>query len=114
MNAPWHPIRPGLRGSQPVAHRACGRRISRRRGRAAHVHWAHRRTDCRADVRQRERGRGFAALTGSTIARLVGASAKIATLGLLIIVHGEAIATREDEDAATALGMNERRTRFAT
>lgn len=102
----------------------------------------------------------FAALTGSAIARLVGASATIATLGLLIIAHGVAIAAREitrgsqtfygvprvtdltlalgaaivaillarwyresrwglfaraardDEDAATALGIHARRTRF--
>lgn len=40
-------------------------------------------------------GLGFAALTGSAIARLVGASATIATLGLLIIAHGVAIAARE-------------------
>ncbi|WP_281972775.1 ABC transporter permease subunit [Ruegeria faecimaris] len=105
-------------------------------------------------------GLAFAALTGSAIARLVGASATIATLGLLIIAHGVAIAAREitrgsqtfygvprvtdlvlalgaatgaillarwyresrlglfsraardDEDAATALGINARRTRF--
>ncbi|TYC64167.1 branched-chain amino acid ABC transporter ATP-binding protein/permease [Rhodobacterales bacterium] len=37
----------------------------------------------------------FAAATGSAIARLVGASATIATLGLLIITHGVAIGARE-------------------
>ena len=37
----------------------------------------------------------FALLTGSAIARLVGASATIATLGLLIIVHSIAIGARE-------------------
>jgi len=105
-------------------------------------------------------GLAFAAFSGSAIARLVGASATIATLGLLIIVHGIAIgareitrgsqtfygvprvvdiwlavgvalasiviarlyresrwglfarAARDDEDAATALGINPRRTRF--
>lgn len=40
-------------------------------------------------------GLAFAALTGGAIARLVGASATIATLGLLIIVHNVAIAARE-------------------
>lgn len=102
----------------------------------------------------------FAALSGSAIARLIGASATIATLGLLIIVHGVAIgareitrgsqtffgvprvvdlslalgvalvfiviarlfresahglfarAARDDPDAAAALGINPRRTRF--
>ncbi len=102
----------------------------------------------------------FALLTGSAIARLVGASATIATLGLLIIVHSIATSAREitrgsqtfyglpritdlvfvlvtalvfiliaryyresrwglfaraardDEDAATALGINPRRTRL--
>lgn len=102
----------------------------------------------------------FAALTGSAIARLVGASATIATLGLLIIAHSVAIgareitrgsqtfygvpretdvilalgaamlaivlarwfresrwglfarAARDDQDAATALGISARRTRF--
>jgi len=105
-------------------------------------------------------GLAFAALSGSAIARLVGASATIATLGLLIIVHGVAIgareitrgsqtfygvprvvdltlalgaamvfiiiarlfresaqglfarAARDDPDAAAALGINPRRTRF--
>lgn len=37
----------------------------------------------------------FALLTGSAIARLVGASATIATLGLLNIVHSIAISARE-------------------
>ncbi|MEM7696135.1 MAG: branched-chain amino acid ABC transporter ATP-binding protein/permease [Pseudomonadota bacterium] len=102
----------------------------------------------------------FAALTGSAIARLAGASATIATLGLLIIIHSLAIgardltrgsqtffgvpretdltlalgaailfiliarlfresrhglfarAARDDPDAAAALGINPRRTRF--
>lgn len=102
----------------------------------------------------------FALLTGSAIARLVGASATIATLGLLIIVHSIATSAREitrgsqtfyglprvtdlvyvltvalvfiliarlyresrwglfaraardDEDAATALGINPRQTRL--
>jgi len=40
-------------------------------------------------------GFGFALLTGSAISRLVGASAAISTLGLLIIVHSIAIAARE-------------------
>lgn len=40
-------------------------------------------------------GLSFAALTGSAIARLVGASATIATLGLLIIAHSVAIGARE-------------------
>jgi len=40
-------------------------------------------------------GLGFAILTGSAIARLVGASATIATLGLLIIVHSVATSARE-------------------
>ena len=105
-------------------------------------------------------GLGFAMVTGSAIARLIGASATIATLGLMIIAHGVAIAAREitrgsqtfygvprltdlalalsaaavaillarwfresrwglfaraardDEDAATALGIHARRTRF--
>lgn len=105
-------------------------------------------------------GLAFAALSGGAIARLVGASATIATLGLLIIVHGAAIgareitrgsqtffgvpratdltlalgmaliaiiaariyresrwglfarAARDDEDAATALGIQPRRTRL--
>ena len=105
-------------------------------------------------------GLAFAALTGSAISRLVGASATIATLGLLIIIHGVAVAAREitrgsqtfygvprvtdlalalgaavvaiflarwyresrwglftraardDQDAATALGIHARRTRF--
>ncbi|QBX99906.1 branched-chain amino acid ABC transporter ATP-binding protein/permease [Rhodophyticola sp. CCM32] len=105
-------------------------------------------------------GLAFAALTGSAISRLVGASATIATLGLLIIAHGVAIgareitrgsqtfygvpratdlglafsaavvailiarwfresrwglfarAARDDQDAATALGINARRSRF--
>ncbi|MEL6520411.1 MAG: branched-chain amino acid ABC transporter ATP-binding protein/permease [Pseudomonadota bacterium] len=105
-------------------------------------------------------GLAFAVLTGSVIARLVGASATIATLGLLIIVHSVAIgareitrgsqtfygvprvtdlavmvgaaivaviiartyresrwglfarAARDDSDAATALGIDTRRTRF--
>ena len=102
----------------------------------------------------------FAALSGGAIARLAGASATIATLGLLIIVHSAAIgareitrgsqtffgvpratdltlafgmaliaiiaarlyresrwglfarAARDDEDAATALGIQPRRTRM--
>ena len=102
----------------------------------------------------------FALLTGSAITRLIGASATIATLGLLIIVHSIATSAREitrgsqtfyglpritdlvfvlvaalvfiliarfyresrwglfaraardDEDAATALGINPRRTRL--
>lgn len=102
----------------------------------------------------------FAALSGSAIARLIGASAAIASLGLLIITHGVAIgareitrgsqtffgvprlvdlplafgaaaafiiiarlyresalglfarAARDDADAAAALGINPRRTRF--
>lgn len=105
-------------------------------------------------------GLAFAALTGSAIARLLGASATIATLGLLIIMHGLTIgareitrgsqtfygvprvvdltmalgaalvfivvarqfresarglfarAARDDPDAASALGINTRRTRF--
>ena len=105
-------------------------------------------------------GLGFALLTGSAISRLAGASAAIATLGLLIIVHSVAISAREftrgsqtfygvpritdlsfvlvaaiafvvlarifresrwglfaraardDEDAATALGISPRRTRL--
>lgn len=105
-------------------------------------------------------GLAFALLTGSAIARLVGASATIATLGLLIIVHSIATSAREitrgsqtfyglprvtdlvfvliaavvfiliarayresrwglfaraardDEDAATALGINPRTTRL--
>lgn len=105
-------------------------------------------------------GLAFAALSGSAIARLAGASATIATLGLLIIMHGITIgareitrgsqtfygvpravdltmalgaavvfiiiarlfresaqglfarAARDDPDAATALGINPRRTRF--
>lgn len=105
-------------------------------------------------------GLGFAALSGSAIARLVGASATISTLGLLIIAHSVAIgareitrgsqtffgvpratdlvlavgaalvaiivarlyregrwglfarAARDDEDAATALGIHARRTRM--
>lgn len=40
-------------------------------------------------------GLAFAALSGGAIARLVGASATIATLGLLIIVHSTAIGARE-------------------
>lgn len=40
-------------------------------------------------------GLGFALLTGAAISRLVGASAAIATLGLLIIVHSIAISARE-------------------
>lgn len=40
-------------------------------------------------------GLAFALLTGSAIARLVGASATIATLGLLIIVHSVAVGARE-------------------
>ena len=40
-------------------------------------------------------GLAFAALTGSAIARLAGASATIATLGLLIITHGIAVGARE-------------------
>lgn len=40
-------------------------------------------------------GLAFAALSGSAIARLVGASATIATLGLLIIMHGVTIGARE-------------------
>lgn len=40
-------------------------------------------------------GLAFAALSGGAIARLVGASATIATLGLLIIVHSAAIGARE-------------------
>lgn len=40
-------------------------------------------------------GLGVAVLTGSAISRLVGASATIATLGLLIIVHSVAIGARE-------------------
>ncbi|TNF60652.1 MAG: branched-chain amino acid ABC transporter ATP-binding protein/permease [Rhodobacteraceae bacterium] len=40
-------------------------------------------------------GLGFAALSGSAIARLAGASAAIASLGLLIITHGVGIAARE-------------------
>ena len=40
-------------------------------------------------------GLAFAAFSGSAIARLAGASATIATLGLLIIVHGVAIGARE-------------------
>ncbi|SHH93890.1 ABC transporter permease subunit [Marivita hallyeonensis] len=40
-------------------------------------------------------GAGFALLTGSAISRLVGASAAIATLGLLIIVHSIAVSARE-------------------
>lgn len=102
----------------------------------------------------------FAALSGAAIARLVGASAAIASLGLLIITHGVAVgareitrgsqtffgvprvvdlplafgaavafiivarayresamglfsrAARDDADAAAALGINPRRTRF--
>lgn len=105
-------------------------------------------------------GLAFALLTGSAIARLVGASATIATLGLLIIIHSIATSAREitrgsqtfyglpritdlvfvlvvavvfilvariyresrwglfaravrdDEDAATALGINPRRMRL--
>lgn len=105
-------------------------------------------------------GLWFAALTGTAIARLVGASATIATLGLLIIAHSVAIgardftrgsqtfygiprvtdlalalgaavvailiariyresrwglfarAARDDPEAATALGINTRATRF--
>ncbi|MFK7880897.1 ATP-binding cassette domain-containing protein [Roseobacter sp.] len=40
-------------------------------------------------------GLGFAALSGSAIARLAGASAAIASLGLLIITHGVAVGARE-------------------
>jgi branched-chain amino acid transport system permease protein len=40
-------------------------------------------------------GLAFALLTGSAISRLLGASAAIATLGLLIIVHSVAISARE-------------------
>jgi len=40
-------------------------------------------------------GLGFAALSGSAIARLMGASAAIASLGLLIITHVVAIGARE-------------------
>ncbi|MDE0694209.1 MAG: branched-chain amino acid ABC transporter ATP-binding protein/permease, partial [Boseongicola sp.] len=40
-------------------------------------------------------GLGVALLTGSAIARLAGASATIATLGLLIIVHSIAVSARE-------------------
>ncbi len=40
-------------------------------------------------------GLGFALLTGSAVSRLVGASAAISTLGLLIIVHSIAISARE-------------------
>ena len=40
-------------------------------------------------------GLAFAALSGGAIARLVGASATIATLGLLIIVHSAAVGARE-------------------
>lgn len=105
-------------------------------------------------------GLAFAALSGSAIARLIGASATISSLGLLIITHGVAIgareitrgsqtffgvprvvdlplalgaalaaivvarafresaqglfarAARDDPDAAAALGINPRRTRF--
>ncbi|MEM8690084.1 MAG: branched-chain amino acid ABC transporter ATP-binding protein/permease, partial [Pseudomonadota bacterium] len=105
-------------------------------------------------------GLTFAAITGSAVARLAGASATIATLGLLIITHGVAVgareitrgsqtffgvprvtdltmalgaalvfiliarlfresrnglfarAARDDPDAASALGINPRRTRF--
>lgn len=105
-------------------------------------------------------GAVFAVVTGSAIARLMGASATIATLGLLIIMHSVATSAREitrgsqtfygvpritdllfvfvlavafviiarlyresrwglfaraardDEDAATALGINPRRTRL--
>jgi len=104
----------------------------------------------------------FAAVTGSAIARLAGASATIATLGLLIITHGIAVgareitrgsqtffgvprvtdltialgaalvfiviarlyresrhglfarAARDDPDAASALGISPRRTRFVS
>jgi branched-chain amino acid transport system permease protein len=104
----------------------------------------------------------FAALSGAAIARLVGASAAIASLGLLIITHGVAVgareitrgsqtffgvprvvdlplafgaavafiivarayresamglfsrAARDDADAAAALGINPRRTRFVS
>ncbi len=105
-------------------------------------------------------GLAFAAVTGSAVARLAGASATISTLGLLIITHGVAVgareitrgsqtffgvprvtdlamalgaalvfiliarlfresrhglfarAARDDPDAAAALGINPRRTRF--
>lgn len=105
-------------------------------------------------------GLAFAMLSGSAIARLVGASATISTLGLLIIMHGVTIgareitrgsqtfygvprvvdltlalgaalvfiiiarlfresaqglfarAARDDPDAAAALGINPRRTRY--
>lgn len=105
-------------------------------------------------------GLAFAAITGSAVARLAGASATISTLGLLIITHGVAVgareitrgsqtffgvprvtdlamalgaalvfiliarvfresryglfarAARDDPDAAAALGINPRRTRF--
>ena len=40
-------------------------------------------------------GLGFAALSGTAIARLAGASAAIASLGLLIITHSVAIGARE-------------------
>lgn len=40
-------------------------------------------------------GLAFAALSGSAISRLIGASAAIASLGLLIITHGVAIGARE-------------------
>jgi branched-chain amino acid transport system permease protein len=40
-------------------------------------------------------GLAFAALSGSAIARLMGASAAIASLGLLIITHGVAVGARE-------------------
>jgi len=104
----------------------------------------------------------FAALSGAAITRLVGASAAIASLGLLIITHGVAVgareitrgsqtffgvprvvdlplafgaavafiivarayresamglfsrAARDDADAAAALGINPRRTRFVS
>lgn len=40
-------------------------------------------------------GLAFAALSGTAIARLIGASAAIASLGLLIITHGVAVGARE-------------------
>lgn len=40
-------------------------------------------------------GLAFAALSGAAIARLIGASAAIASLGLLIITHGVAVGARE-------------------
>ena len=40
-------------------------------------------------------GLAFAAVTGLAIARLAGASATIATLGILIVVHGIAVGARE-------------------